>query len=310
MGLARCQRSRALDCGPEEGFLKFSSMKLPDTQNTVYNGNMNLQECEVACKRNCSCTAYANPNITAGGVGCLQWFGDLVDVRVYPQTGKIFMLDWQPLNYLGLDEFENEVVCIAKLQHRNLVKLLGYCIEGDETIIARGLLYLHQDSRLKVVHRDLKARNILLDQQMRPKISDFVLARTFKEHESEANTKRISFVLLRGYISPEYAVNGLFSVKSDIFSFGVLVLEIVSRKKNRGFVHEKHHDHLLGHAWRLCKDGKSLDLIDECLGKESATMGNGDDVFLGDAAIIVLREYVSQDLAEKMMNSQRIARSS
>ncbi|KAI3685680.1 hypothetical protein L6452_34936 [Arctium lappa] len=74
-----CQRSRALDCGPGEGFLKLSSMKLPDTQNAVFD-DMSLQECEVACKNNCSCTAYANPNTTPGGVGCLLWFGDLIDV--------------------------------------------------------------------------------------------------------------------------------------------------------------------------------------------------------------------------------------
>ncbi|GKA26816.1 putative S-locus glycoprotein domain-containing protein [Tanacetum coccineum] len=63
-------------------------MKLPDTQNAVYSGNMSVQDCEVACKNNCSCTAYANPNVTPGGVGCLRWFGELTDVRVYPQNGQ------------------------------------------------------------------------------------------------------------------------------------------------------------------------------------------------------------------------------
>ncbi|KAJ9554421.1 hypothetical protein OSB04_018466 [Centaurea solstitialis] len=95
-------------------------------------------------------------------------------------------------------------------------------------------------------------------------IFDFGLARMFKGHESEAKTKRVVGTL--GYISPEYAVNGLFSVKSDIFSFGVLVLEIVSGNKNTTFVHENHQDNLLGHAWRLYKEGKSLDLIDASLG--------------------------------------------
>ncbi|KAL8218215.1 hypothetical protein R6Q57_021588 [Mikania cordata] len=357
-----CRRSIALDCGPREGFQKFLSMKLPDTENAVFSSNMSLLDCEVACKNNCSCTAYANPNINPGGVGCLLWFGDLIDVRVFPQNGQVLFVrlaalelsgsstnqmgsaevplfslskisratnDFSIDNKLGeggfgpvykgvleggqeiavkrlskssgqgIVEFENEVVCIAKLQHRNLVKLLGYCIQRNEKMliyeympnksldiflfaddstkllldwpqrfhiiqgIARGLLYLHQDSRLKVVHRDLKAGNILLDHKMCPKISDFGLARMFKENESEANTKRVVGTL--GYISPEYAVNGLFSIKSDIFSFGVLVLEIVSGKKNRGFVHEDHDDNLLGHAWRLYKEGKSLDLVDERL---------------------------------------------
>ncbi|GMP52707.1 hypothetical protein CsSME_00018417 [Camellia sinensis var. sinensis] len=98
---------------------------------------------------------------------------------------------------------------------------------------------------------------------MNQKISDFGIARSFWRNETKANTNKV--VGTYGYMSPEYAVDGLFSVKSNVFSFGILVLEIVSGKKNRGFYHPDHHVNLFGHAWRLYKEGRSLELIDEAL---------------------------------------------
>ncbi|KAJ0101678.1 hypothetical protein Patl1_04497 [Pistacia atlantica] len=200
--------------------------------------------------------------------------------------------------YKGLEEFKNEVALIGKLQHRNLVALVGSCVEGDERIliyeympnqsldyfifdkvrrellswkkrfeivtgIARGLLYIHQDSKLQIVHRDLKTSNILLDNNLNPKISDFGLARIFRGDDTEVNTKII--VGTYGYMSPEYATEGIFSLKSDVYSFGVLLIEIISGKRNKGFCHLDHHHNLIGHAWLLWNDGRTLELMDRCL---------------------------------------------
>nr|XP_048334413.1 G-type lectin S-receptor-like serine/threonine-protein kinase SD1-1 [Ziziphus jujuba var. spinosa] len=203
----------------------------------------------------------------------------------------------------GLKEFKNELDLIAKLQHRNLVALLGCCIQGEELMliyeympnksldhfifvvkmistilcwkqqfdiimgIARGLLYLHRVSKLQVIHRDLKAANILLDNNLNPKISDFGLARMFSGDEKETRTRRI--IGTYGYMSPKYAIDGKFSVKSDVFSFGVLLLEIVSGKKNRRFNHPDHHHNLLGHAWLLWNEERALDLMDASLNDSS-----------------------------------------
>ncbi|XP_010278041.1 PREDICTED: putative receptor-like protein kinase At4g00960 [Nelumbo nucifera] len=198
----------------------------------------------------------------------------------------------------GEVEFKNEIVLVAKLQHKNLVQLLGFCIQGEERLliyefvqntsldnfifdptkcsqlnwstrhkiirgIARGLLYLHEDSRIKIIHRDLKASNILLDDEMNPKISDFGMARLFVVDQTQANTSRI--VGTYGYMAPEYAMHGHFSVKSDVFSFGVLLLEIVSGKKNNYSHQSESSENLLSHAWRYWNEGTLLELMDTTL---------------------------------------------
>ncbi|GKV05084.1 hypothetical protein SLEP1_g17128 [Rubroshorea leprosula] len=204
----------------------------------------------------------------------------------------------------GNREFVNEIGMISALQHPNLVKLYGCCIEGNQLLlvyeymennslaralfgreeqrlnldwptrlkiclgIARGLAYLHEESRLKIVHRDIKATNVLLDRALNAKISDFGLAKLDEEENTHISTRIAGTI---GYMAPEYAMRGYLTDKADVYSFGVVALEVVSGKSNTNYRPKEEFVYLLDWAYVLQEQGNLLELVDPSLGSNYST---------------------------------------
>ncbi|KAF8409412.1 hypothetical protein HHK36_005488 [Tetracentron sinense] len=209
-GSGGCIKKSEFDCEKGYGFLTLKGMKLPDTSLSFADKSMTLKECEAVCRKNCSCTAYANSDITGGGTGCVIWTGDLMDLRKYTEGGQDL-----------------------------------YVRVAASELVPNHAIF---NSLSRVDSTPLAELNIHI----------FI-------HPSHHFKYYSWLVACSGYMSPEYAMDGLFSMKSDVFSFGVLVLEIISGKKNKGFYYSDNQLNLLGHVWRLWREGKAVALLDSSM---------------------------------------------
>uniref|UniRef100_A0A0D9WEF5 non-specific serine/threonine protein kinase n=1 Tax=Leersia perrieri TaxID=77586 RepID=A0A0D9WEF5_9ORYZ len=216
---------------------------------------------------------FSSQNILGeGGYGTV-YKGKLPDGRV------IAVKQLSQSSRQGNSQFVTEVATISSVQHRNLVKLLGFCIDSNTPLlvyeylqngsldsalfgIACGLTYLHEESSVRVVHRDIKASNVLLDIDLTPKISDFGLAKLYDEKQTHVST-RIAGTL--GYLAPEYAMRGRLTEKVDIFAFGVVVLEIVAGRPNTNNSLEESKSYLFEWLWDLNEKGQVLGIVDPSL---------------------------------------------
>ncbi|XP_059451266.1 cold-responsive protein kinase 1-like [Corylus avellana] len=193
-------------------------------------------------------------------------------------------------------DFESEVKLISNVHHRNMIRLLGCCTKGPELLLvyeymanssldkflfgerrgslnwkqrndiimgtARGLAYLHEEFHVCIIHRDIKTDNILLDDDFQAKIADFGLARLLPEDKSHLNTR---FAGTLGYTAPEYTIHGQLSEKVDIYSFGVVVLEIICGRRMSEVKNDPNGEYLLERAWKLYENDEHQELVDETL---------------------------------------------
>ncbi|XP_062078310.1 cysteine-rich receptor-like protein kinase 4 [Humulus lupulus] len=273
----------------------YRNTNTPETEN-VESDAQNLQVFSFS-KIKVATNNFSNDNkLGEGGFG-------IVYKGILPRGQEIAVKRLSKTSTQGVEEFENEVTLTARLQHVNLTRVLGYCIQREEKMliyeympnysldfyifdpikrhqldwekrvhiiegITQGLLYLQEYSNFTIIHRDLKSSNVLLDNDMNPKISDFGMAKLFRKDVLEANTDRI--VGTYGYVPPEYVKKGTYSMKYDVYSFGVLLLQIISGKKSTCYYGPSENLHLLDYAYQTWEVCKGVEFFDQSLDDSSS----------------------------------------
>ncbi|CAL5390608.1 unnamed protein product [Camellia sinensis] len=292
-----CVRRTPLDCHNGDGFVKYPGYKMPDTWNSWFDRSMTLRECEIVCLKNCSCMAYANLDIRRGGRGCLLWFDELIDMRELNANEQDVYIRMASSELVHSKKREIVAVTLALLIGLLLLGLSlieQFTAEQrssdaqdlelplfDLTVIGDSTNNFSIDNKLgeggfgavykMELHNNIKTGILKGGQEIAVKRLSKYSSQGLDESKNEviciAKLQHRNLVkasrMLHSRRRNNYAIDGLFLVKSDVFIFGVLVLEIVSRKKNRGFYHLGHRLNLLGHAWNLYKEEKPLELIDE-----------------------------------------------
>ncbi|KAG0615338.1 hypothetical protein M758_5G033200 [Ceratodon purpureus] len=251
---------------------------------------------------------------------------------ILPNNSTVAVKQLFVKNTQGIDDFLNEVVLITGMKHRNLVNLKGCCLREHQRLlvyeyvdnydidqvllrgengtplswavrhniclgVARGLHYLHSLAHPKIIHRDIKASNILLDRNFEPKIADFGLALLFPDEKSHVMTVHVAGT--KGYLAPEYASLGQLSEKVDVFSFGVLCLEVLSGRRNIEETVPLDEIYLSKWAWKLHGEGNLMDLVDPRLILQ-------DEEKVEVQRLINIALLCSQDAAEKRPTMARV----
>ncbi|XP_022767352.1 putative serine/threonine-protein kinase [Durio zibethinus] len=263
------------------------------------------REAEGENDQNFTVFSYSELKVATHGFSASNKIGEGAFGSVYKgllRNGSIVavkMLSVEPESMRGEREFVSEITTLTKLKHENLVTLKGCCVNGANRFlvynymennslaqillggetngiklgwearraislgVARGLAYLHEEVEPHIVHRDIKASNILLDQNLMPKVSDFGLSRIFRDNASHIST-HVAGTL--GYLAPEYAISGRLTRKIDVYSFGVLLLEIISGQTVVNFDLEHGERYLVQKAWEIYRANSILQLVDPTVG--------------------------------------------